>query len=80
MKLAGRGTGGAGVRCILSISNWSIIIMIIMIKYDHDRHDDYNYNDYDDDHCDHYDYDAFGDIIDDDYMVIICFQVNVYPA
>ena len=55
--------------------------MIIMIKYDHDRHDDYNYNDYDDDHCDHYDYDAFGDIIDDDdIMVIICFQVNVYPA
>ena len=55
--------------------------MIIMIKYDHDHHDDYDYNDYDDDHCDHYDYDAFGDIIDDDdIMVIICFQVNVYPA
>ena len=51
--------------------------MIIIIQYDHDHHNDYDYNDYDDDH---YDYDAFGDIIDNDYMVIICFQVNVYPA
>lgn len=28
VKLAGRGTGGAGVRCILSISNWSMYTLL----------------------------------------------------
>ena len=37
VKLAGRGTGGAGVRCILSISNWSVT--------DHQDHDYQDYHD-----------------------------------